>query len=182
MAVNGGHDSWLGFVPTNLVQYLRPDSLIWDGGRLMAMRPKFAGVAMLPPLDGPGIFVTPMASVTALVPAVIVLIVVALWRTPSMITNLTPNPLPKVVSIGVALVGWSALALLVINVGVQNRYMGDLAPAIALTAAFGCAAIGDGPAMKPWLRRGLIVLVAVLAVAGVGIEVLHQHWQISRYL
>lgn len=183
MEVNGGHDSWWGFIPTNLLQYLRPDSLTWVNGQLMAIRPKFSGIPMLPPLDGTGIFVTPMASVTALVPAVLVLIAISLWATPRIVSELPGHPLlPKIVSIGIALVGWSALALLVINVGVQNRYMGDLAPAIALTAAFGAGALANGDRVSLPVRRALIILIAILAVAGIGIEVLHQHWQISRYL
>jgi len=182
MAANGGHDSWWGFIPTNLVQYLRPDSLFWNDGYLKAVRPKFADVLILPPLEGNGIFVSPMASLTALVPAVVLLVAVALWKTPRLVSAMSDGkPMPRLVSVGVAAVGWSALALLAINVGLQNRYMGDLIPAITISAALGSAAIGCDPNISPRLRKALIYGFVALACAGIVISVAHQLWQISRF-
>lgn len=182
MAVNGGHDSWWGFIPTNLVQYLRPDSLFWNDGYLKALRPRIEDVLILPPLEGNGIFVSPMASVTALVPAVVLLVAVAVWKTPRIVSAMSGGkPMPRMVSVGLALVGWSAMALLAINVGLQNRYMGDLIPAITVSAALGSAAIGCDPNISPRVRRVLIYGFVALACAGIVISVAHQVWQISRY-
>jgi hypothetical protein len=89
--------------------------------------------------------------------------------------------MPRLVSVGVAAVGWSALALLAINVGVQNRYMGDLIPAITISAALGSAAIGGDPTMSPRLRKALVYGFVALACAGIVISVAHQLWQISRF-
>lgn len=181
LAANGGHDSWWGFIPTNLVQYLRPDSLIWIDGHLAAVRPSREDPLILPPLEGMGIFVTPMASVTALVPAAVLLIAVALWRTPQLHSTMSPAPLPRLVSVGIALASWAPLALLAINAGVQNRYMGDLAPAIAITAAFGCAAVAEGRGINRRLRAGLVIAIAILAIAGLAIGVLFQSGQLARF-
>jgi hypothetical protein len=182
MEINGGRDSWWGFIPTNLVQYLRPDSLFWSDGYLRAIRPKFEKVLILPPLEGQGIFVSPMASVTALVPAVVLLVAVALWKTPRMVSVMSDGkPMPRLVSVGLAGVGWSAMALLAINVGLQNRYMGDLIPAITITAALGAAAMGSDPTISPRLRKVVVYGLVVLACVGIVISVAHQLWQISRY-
>jgi hypothetical protein len=181
LSANGGHDSWWGFIPTNLVQYLRPDSLVWADGQLAAVRPGREDPLILPPLEGMGIFVTPMASVTALVPVVVLLIAVALWRTPRLLSALSPEPLPRMVSVGIALAGWAPIALLAINAGVQNRYMGDLAPAIAVTAAFGCVALADARGINRRVRPLLVVAIAILAIAGVTIGVLFQTWQLARF-
>lgn len=181
LSANGGHDSGWGFIPTNLIQYLRPDSLVWVDGELAAVRPGREDPLILPPLEGMGIFVTPMASITALVPAVVLLIAIALWRTPQLHSAMSPAPLPRLASVGIALASWAPLALLAINAGVQNRYMGDLAPAIAITAAFGCAAIAEGRGMNRRVRASLVVAVAILAIAGLAIGVLFQSWQLARF-
>jgi len=139
-------------------------------------------VLILPPLEGNGIFVSPMASLTALVPAVVLLVAVALWKTPRLVSVLSDGkPMPRLVSVGLAAVGWSALALLAINVGLQNRYMGDLIPAITISAALGSAAIGCDPTISPRLRKALIYGFVALACAGIVISVAHQLWQISRF-
>lgn len=181
LRVNGGHDSWWGFIPTNVVQYLRPDALMWLNGDLVAIRPGHEGVTVFPPLEGLGVYVTPMASVTSLVPVSVLLIIVTLWRIPRLVT-VTSGSLSRWMTLGLAASAWASFALLAINVGVQNRYMGDLAPAIALTGALGTATLSSSERIPRWLAHACVVTIGVLAVAGVAIEFLHQEWQIARYV
>lgn len=185
MAINGGHDSWWGFIPTNFVQYLRPDNVVWTGEELAGVRPGYEGVLYVPPLEPGGLFVTPMASITSLVPVVMLALPIVILLLPRLVSLLPAagyGAMPRLFTLGLGLAAWSSFGLLLVNVGVQNRYMGDVGPAIAMTVALAAVAVLTSRT-KPGVVSGIIIwLMMILALSGVAISILHQMWQIERYL
>ncbi|MGA2521944.1 MAG: hypothetical protein ABSG81_14150 [Acidimicrobiales bacterium] len=172
LAANGGSLLGLQFVPTALVQYLRPDALRFG-------RP-FPFVAFPPPATVSGnvryASRNLASSVTATMPALAVLCGIGLWTVfrpgrragharSASVGSLTPLRVPLA---GAAVGVISAVAYAYII----ERYLADWMPLLVLGGATGlCAVVLWSRTARPWARRVTVVGGVVLALVGVVVNV-----------
>ena len=157
LAANHGTLLNVRALPTNLVQYLRPDAFRLDGAwpwvRLPTSRPHVFGTLRYDMLDF-------TSSVTAAMPVFVVLAVgglVAVVRSHARTTTV------NVSSLGVPIVGAACAAVpSLVFVYITERYTADFLPVLVLPAFAGLYAFVRW-ARSPGAKRGLVVAsVAVL--------------------
>jgi hypothetical protein len=158
------------FVPTTLVQYIRPDAI---GFRRLAPwisfpseRAKVIGDVRFDTLDR-------ASSAPASMPALTLLAVVgfvAMARRSRRRRRLAPFRAPVV---GAALGGFLALTIAY----VAHRYLGDLFPLLALGAIVGLpVAVGWAARQSRGARRAVAITLTVLAIASVAINLALAIW------
>ena len=169
LAANGG--SWLSlrFVPTTLVQYLRPDAL-----RTNRLFP-FISFPALATVIGHKVYVarTVASSVTSTMPTFVVSGVVGLWsvfrpvrrhrhgRRRVLKTDLAVLRVP-VVAAAVGIVGSLEIGF------TAERYLADWMPFVILIALAGLAVVVERTrAMARWARRTIVAVGCSLAIFGV---------------
>ncbi len=167
LAANGGSLLGLKFVPTALLQYLRPDAIRGTG-----LFP-FIGFPPAATVLGHVVYEyrNPASSVTSTMPAFLVAGAVGVWsafRRPrrGQSGRRTPG--------GVALLRVPLLGALVGTFGsleiayIAERYLADWMPLLVLAALVGVAVLVErGPRMRPWARRTILAAGCLLAVFGV---------------
>jgi hypothetical protein len=168
LAANGGSLFGLKFVPTALVQYLRPDALRTN--RL------FPFVAFPPPATVVGHvrYVSRgwTSSVTSTMPAIVIAGAVGIWAVfrPARRARHGPRRVDgglavlrvPVVGAAVAVVGSLAYGFIV------ERYLADWMPLLVLLGLAGLGVVVQrSRSMARWARRTVIVVGCVLAIFGV---------------
>lgn len=161
--LNGGAMQGPRFIPTNIVQYLRPDSVKYGLSQPWAtsLVPDEKAAILLPPIVTNGILTEPTASITNTMPIPLLLTMftatISLWRTRvSQLVNKSET-LPLLVAAIVA----APLALMMYST--TNRYVGDFFPILVIGTIFG------GAAACTWLNEHGRLRVALYSVAPLGL-------------
>ena len=168
LAANGG--SWLDlkFVPTTLVQYLRPDAL-----RTNRLFP-FISFPPLATVIGHKVYVarTVASSITSTMPAFVVAGMVGLWsvfcpvrrhrhKLRCVPTGLAALRVP-VVGAAVGIVGTLEIGF------TAERYLADWMPLVILVGLAGLAVVVErSRSMARWVRRTIVAVGCTLAIFGV---------------
>ncbi len=168
LAANGGSLLGLKFVPSALVQYLRPDAL--RTSRL------FPFVAFPPPATviGHVVYVSrsPTSSVTSTMPAFVAAGVVGLWSVFRPARRRRHGP--RRVSGGLAVLRVPVVGAVVGTFGsleiayIAERYLADWMPLLILAGLAGLAVVVErSRSMARWARRAIVVGGCALALFGV---------------
>lgn len=145
--LNGGQLQGIRFAPTNLVQYLRPDSVKYSLKQPWAevLVPDRKPAILLPPIVNGGILTEPTSSVTNTMPLQLLLTVaasvLALWRTRLSKFIDKHQALPLLV------VSATAIPLALVFYSTTMRYVGDFFPFLAVGTVYG------GVAVLSWLNE-----------------------------
>ncbi len=177
---NGNRTFSLIFVPTELVVYLRPDSVSFSREwPFVGFRFPIEPILWLPPLPPGGAYVNehePFTSVTTTMPfAAAVTLLVTIWlgvcawrrarHDPSPVWGEPPPTLPDWTMAAGALASAAAMVAFVVStVGIVNRYLGDFYPVMAVGVALGAGVVLPQLARRPRaiapLGYAAVVLVA----------------------
>ena len=167
LTANGGSLLGLKFVPTALLQYLRPDAIRGTGLFPFLKFPPAAtviGHVLYEDRD-------PASSITSTMPAFVVAGAVAVgsvFRRPRRASkeHLAPEgvTLLRVPMVGAMVGTFGSLEIAYI----ADRYLADWMPLLVLTGLTGVAVLVErGRRMYPWARRLILVIGCLLAVFGV---------------
>jgi hypothetical protein len=177
LAANGGSFLGLKFVPSALVQYLRPDAL--RTSRL------FPFLAFPPPATVIGHVVyefrTPASSVTSSMPAFVVAGAVGLWS----VFRPAHRRRRRRVPVGLAILRVPLVGAVVGTFGsleiayIAERYLADWMPLLILAGLAGLAVVTQrSRSMARWARRTVVSVGCALAVFGmltnVALTILYQ--------
>jgi len=171
LAANGGSLLGVKFVPTALLQYLRPDALRL--GRL------FPFVSFPPPPTVIGHVryagLSLASSVTSTMPAITGAAVVGLWAVfrPRRGAGRSPRPgRPALRMLRVPLAGAVVGTISAVAYAyIVERYLADWMPLLVVGGVTGLAVLVDwSRSARPWARRALLVAGAVLAMMGVAVN------------
>ena len=180
---NHGQLQGFRFVPTALLAYLRPDTLVFTHQfpYVNYRFPTFAMIKMLGLQPG-SMYEAPVSSITDAMPLAIVLGLFGLCQgLRSMVTS-------RFQFIMVALrapTAWCALALgaawyvTLSSVGLTNRYLGDVYPLVALGLSYGTARLVESlsKTSRAW-NYLLVAMMSLVAVASIGVNLAltYQGW------
>lgn len=196
LQINGGRTFSPLFIPTILWTYLRPDAIGFRpdaeslGGRLQfeMIRPEYADISWLWPIDRGALYLEPTASLSVLVPAALILLVLALIKAPSLSTR-TPSPLhshPQTLSPWFTrifiLVGFSYAGLVLTTVAITNRYLGDFIPGVVLAVALGTVALAQLTTRHHRFGILLTLITAAAVVVGLVVNVILANTQLIERL
>jgi len=140
LEVNGGKTVGLGFIPTNLLTYFRPDSMVFQKSwELVSLRPNFFPVQSIPPIRAGGMYNEPTVSMTNIVP-IAYMMVFYFFRQICSIFRSPLKAIKHVSSLSRELqilwcLSFASLTQLLITftfVTSSNRYLGDFIPLVVV--------------------------------------------------
>jgi len=164
VAANDGDLTGLRFLPTNLANYLRPDTLGIDGTWpwFRHLLPLEKGPILLPPMVRQGIYVEYSASLTNTMPVALALTVGFTVLVVVGVVRLTSS---QRIGFGL-LMGAAATAPVAIltNYLLATRYLADFFPLVAVGTVFALVSVLEATQRRPTLNR---LVIGALALSGV---------------
>jgi hypothetical protein len=163
--LNGGQLQGIRFIPTNLINYLRPDSLRFSTSAPFVIEqvPSTIPAITLWPIDRNGMFVEGFVSLTNAMPLSLLLsvgIVVAVLMGRVKMSRIERQ------SFGILFLASAAGTVVVLtSVALTTRYLGDFFPLMAIGSIYAIAHL------LTWLRgrpRAVLVVTALLLVVSLG--------------
>jgi len=181
--LNHGQLQGLRFVPTALLAYLRPDTLVFTHSFpfLNYRFPTFASVKYLGLKPG-SMYVIDVSSITDAMPLAVVL---GLF---GVVQGLRSTWKPRVRAVGssleipvlcCAVAMGAAWCVTLTTIGITQRYLSDLYPLVSLGASYGTAHLTAGLAKirTCWSVVAVATMsLAVLASVGINLALAYQEW------
>jgi hypothetical protein len=169
---NGGKGTGLEFIPSNLVSYLRPDSLGFRNGfHLSILRSGILPFDYIPPLHTGGMYTEATASISALAPFACILLLIVLvkpklidgWQ---LVENSYENPrqIPAWMIRGLTLGALAGVGITLAFCSNSNRYLGDFAPGMIVGLALGSIVV-----LRAIERCANIARITILTLLGISI-------------
>jgi hypothetical protein len=142
LSTNGGKTVGIAFVLSNLLTYLRPDSLAFvDFNELVSLRPTYFPVQHIFPLNEGGMYNEPTASVTNIMPIFIFMLIYVYWPKKQQVrekSNSTKVNDPTLYFLkGISVACFAGLIVTLTFVASSNRYLGDFLPGASMVVIIG---------------------------------------------
>lgn len=167
LRLNNGTLQGLRYVPTNLAQYFRPDSVRYSLGSPWALVvvPTEKPPILVPPIVNGGMYFEPTASITNTMPLQLLLTAlgagVSLWK---LRLRQLAELHPFAVLLGLATL--TPIAVLT-AFGNTSRYVGDFFPTLVVGTVMGMVIGGSWLDRRGWLRQALYGTIALAVLLSV---------------
>lgn len=168
VAANDGDLTGLRFLPTNLINYLRPDTLGIDGEWpwFRHLLPLEKGPILLPPMVREGIYVEYSASLTNTMPVALALTIGFAVLVVAGVVRLTST---QRIGFGLLMAAAATAPVAILtNFLLSTRYLGDFVPLIAVGTVFALVSVLEATQRRSALNRlviGALVLSAIVTAA-----------------
>jgi len=175
LRANGGSLQGLRFVPTMLVNYLRPDVVGWDRSWpwFRHLIPLDKDPVLVSPMTSAGLYVEFAASLTTTMPVALGCTVAFIVLAVVGMAHLTPT---QWCTFGLLIVAAATVPLASLtHFALTSRYLGDFVPVLAVGTAFALVSLFGRLDRRPTAARLVTVLIAASAAITFAVNVgLHQ--------
>lgn len=167
---NGGKTVGIVFVLTNLLTYLRPDSLAFlDYNDLVSLRPTYFPVQNIFPLSAGGMYHEPTASVTNIMPVFIFALIYLYWPRKQPIYKKSYSDQGDSSALyflrGLSVACLAGLIVTLTFVASSNRYLGDFVPGASIVVIIGLLLIFKNQHMER--NKPYVIFASSLVFIGV---------------